>query len=63
MADKNIAFHEGTPDQSGQASSYGYQPSGENGGDPWNGEAFGWSGADEPDTDDNFGNKTTYGKS
>lgn len=52
MADKNIEFHEGTTAPTGQESSYGFQPSGSNGGDPWNGEAFGWSGSDEPDSDD-----------
>lgn len=52
MADKNTTFHEGTTEPSGQESSYGWNPSGANGGDPWNGEAFGWSGSDEPDSDD-----------
>lgn len=50
MADSNIEFHEGTTTPPGQESSYSYNPSGGSG--SFNGEAFGWSGSDEPDADD-----------
>lgn len=53
MADSNSTFHEGTSTPSGQESSYGWNPAGAgSGGDDFAGEAFGWSGPEEPDSDD-----------